>query len=248
MEPDGGGQQGGGIMGRFENVRQRGSRKRIIPCGAATAEYLRSDYLKPQHLPAHTIDAEANYSAGSNINETRFHKGFHRRHVSDIMPDAARMEAELLRDASRQARVEAQVEAATAMRERHTFNILNGEGVGRDTEFQQVGKRVLNPNGSMPEVFPLHTKQAQNRIRNSKHRFFENPAPEKEPRTANLFKEGLQTTVRESAVIGFGAGGNRRTRSVSCGAADNYAHLRELPPEPEYEPPRYGNRSQIIFG
>lgn len=62
---------------------------------AATPEYLRYDFLKPQqeswksmnrkeaaiaswaslrHLPIERVDEEANFAAASNINETRFHK------------------------------------------------------------------------------------------------------------------------------------------------------------------------------
>lgn len=239
---------GGGLLGRFENVRQRKSAKRIVPCDAATAEYLRTDYLKPQHLPIDRVDAELNYAASSNINETRFHRGFQRRHKADIQSDAARLEVELFREQAREDRVSASVEAAVAFRDRHTFNILTGEGVGRECEFREVGKRILNPRGSMEEVFDEHKREATNRIRSSKHRFFEAPAPRSEARTDNLFGEGLRDTVRETAILGFGKVGNRRTRSQSCGTSDNYAHLRHLPPGPEYEPPHYANRSQIIFG
>jgi len=239
---------GGGLLGRFENVRTKKSCKRILSCEAATAEYLRNDYLKPQHLPVDRVDSEANFAAGSNINETRFHKGFHRRHRSDIQPDAARLEVELHRDMAREDRAQASIAAAMDHKDRHTFNILTGEGVGRENEFRSVGKKVLNPFGCMQDVFGEHSKEAGIRIKNSKHRFFEAPVAQKHVRTANIFNEGLQDTFRESAVIGYGRGGNRRTRSQSCGVADNYAHLRDMPPDAAYEPPHYGNRSQIILG
>jgi len=235
-------------MGRFENVRQKKSCKKIIPCDAATACYLRADFLKPLHLPLDRVDHEANYAASSNINETRFHKGFHRRHKSDIQPDAARLEVELYRDFAREDRVHAQVSAAREMKEKHTFNILTGEGIGREAEFREIGKKVLNPMGSMQEVFEDHGKDVQNRVRNSKHRFFEYPAATREVRASHLLNEGLTQTQRESAILGYGRGGNSRTRSQSCGASDNYAHLRELPPVAGYEPPHHGNRSQIVFG
>uniref|UniRef100_A0A7S2AX36 Uncharacterized protein n=1 Tax=Alexandrium andersonii TaxID=327968 RepID=A0A7S2AX36_9DINO len=240
--------QGGGILGRFENVTTKRSAKRIIGCEAATAEYLRHDFLKPQHLPIERVDYEANLAPASNIHETRFHKGFQRRHRSDIQQDAARLEAEVAREAAREERARASMEATKAFRDRYTFNILTGEGSGRECEFRQIGKKIVNSEGSMEATFQEHHKDATNRIRNSKHRFFEHPAPEKEDRCANLFNEGLRDTVRESAVLGYGTSGVRRTRSQSCGVSDNYAHLRSLPREPDYEPPVYGNRSQIIFG
>jgi len=239
---------GGGLLSRFDNVTTKRSAKRIIACDAATAEYLRSDFLKPQHLPIERVDQEANFAAGSSLQETRFHRGFQRRHRSDIQPDAARMEMELSRDMAREERARASVEATKAYRERYTFNILTGEGSGRECEFRQVGKRILNPTGSMEAAFSEHPRNASNRIKSSKHRFFEHPAPQSEPRCANIFNEGLNETTRESSIIGYGNTGNRRTRSQSCGVSDNYAHLRELQPGPQYEAPHYGNRSQIILG
>merc|ERR1712061_269396 len=135
---------------------------------------------------------------------------------------------------AREDRARASVEATRAMRERHTFNILTGEGVGRECEFRQVGKKIVNPFGCMEATFAEHQKEAANRIKSSKHRFFDGTVPRPE-RTDNIFNEGLTETVRESAIIGYGSTGNRRVRSQSCGTADNYAHLSRLPPAPEYE-------------
>mmetsp|Transcript_44837 Transcript_44837/g.83724 ORF Transcript_44837/g.83724 Transcript_44837/m.83724 type:complete len:250 (+) Transcript_44837:105-854(+) len=240
--------QGGGILGRFENVRVKKSSKKTVTCDAATPEYLRHDFLKPQHLPIERVDEEANFIATSNINETRFHKGFHRRHQADIQQDAARLEHEAARENARQDRAIAQATAAQQFRSKCTFNILTGEGLGRECEFRQVGKKILNPYGSMQATFSEHDKEERHRVKNSKHRFFEHPSPEKEVRTANLFNEGLRQTVRESAVLGYGRSGVARTRARSCGVADNFVHLQALPPEPDYEVPRNGNASQIILG
>lgn len=240
--------QGGGILGRFENVRTKKSAKKIVTCDAATPEYLRNDFLKPVHLPIERVDEEANFAATSDIRETRFHKGFHRRHQADIQSDAARLEAEAAREYVREERAYQQAEAAKLFREKHTFNILTGEGSGRECEFRHVGKKILNPYGSMEATYAEHDKDARNRIKNSKHRFFEYPAPAKEERTATLFNEGLKDTVRETAVLGYGRSGNARTRATSCGVSDNYVHLRALPPDPDYEQPRHANASQIIFG
>lgn len=239
----------GGILGRFENVRERKSAKRIIQCSAATPAFTQHDYLKPQHLPADQVDHEANYAPTGNINETKFHKGFQRRHRADIQPDAARMEAEISREIAREQRAIASVEAAKLMKEKVTFNILTGEGVGRECEFRQVGKKIVNPFGCMEATFGEHARDASNRMKNSKHRYFEYPAVQpQQDRQETLFKEGLHHTQRQTAILGYGSQGVRRTRTQSCGASDNYAHLRALPPEPAYEQQHYGNRSQIIFG
>lgn len=240
--------QGGGILGRFENVRQQKSAKKIIACDAATPEYCRNDFLKPKHLPIESVDEEANFVASSNINETRFHKGFHRRHRSDIQSDAARLETEAAREIVREERNYAQAEAARQFREKHTFNIITGEGTGRECEFRHVGKKIVNPFGCMEAVFSEHQRDASNRLKNSKHRFFEYPAPPSEERATSIFNEGLKESTRETAILGYGRNGTRRTRGLSCGVADNYVHLRALPPDPEYEPPRPRNASQIVFG
>merc|ERR1719230_2270475 len=102
------------------------SAKKIITCDAATPEYLRNDFLKPVHLPIERVDDDGNFAATSDMRETRFHKGFHRRHQADIMSDAARLEAEM----AREERAQQQAEATRMFREKHTFNILTGEGSG----------------------------------------------------------------------------------------------------------------------
>jgi len=239
---------GGGIMGRFENVKTTRSCKKMIPCDASTSEYHRNDFLKPQHLPIDRCDAELNFATGPNLQETRFHKGFHRRHQADIQQDAARLEAELIRDMTREERAQATINATRAFKERHTFNILTGEGVGRENEFRQVGKKVLNPTGTMSAIFGEHERAAANRMKASKHRFFEPDVPQKESRAATIFNEGLTHTTREAAIIGYGRCGKSRTRSQSVGAYDNYAHTRHVPEPQPYEPPHHGNRSQIILG
>jgi len=253
-------QYGGGILGRFENVRQKKSNKKMIPCDAATSEYLRADYLKPCHLPVDRVDDELNFGASSNMHETRFHKGFHRRHQSDIQQDAARMEAELTKDYTRDHRAHASAQATMDYKERHTFNILTGEGMGRESEFRSVGKKILNPFGCMDAVYAEHNKDASNRIKNSKHRFFEYQETQQDPsatmraqvaqqeRARAIFNEGMTQTNRETVVLGYGNNGKRRTRLQSVGVADNFAHLSAVPPEPEYEAPRPRNASQILFG
>lgn len=238
----------GGILGRFENVRTKKSTKRLIECDAGTPEYVRNDFLKPQHLPLDTVDQEINYSTTCNINETRFHKGFQRRHKADIQPDAARLELELTRAITREERAQASVEATIKFKEDNTFNILTGKGTGREGEFRQLGKKIINPAGCMESAYAEHTRDASHRIKNSKHRFFEHPAPQNDERSRKLYNEGLSENARETAILGYGASISRRTRSQSCGTADNYAHLRALPPEPCFEQPHDKNRSRIVFG
>jgi hypothetical protein len=245
------GEPSGGILGRFENVRERKSAKKIIQCAAATPAFSQHDYLKPTHLPVDRVDHEANYCPTSNINETKFHKGFSRRNKADIQQDAARLEAEVMRDLVREDRARASVAATMEAKEKVTFNILTGDGVGRESEFRQVGKKIVNPYGCMEATYGEHAKDASNRIKNSKHRFFEHPMAnsyEKRDRQENIFKEGLHHTKRESAILGYGSAGVRRVRSQSCGTSDNFAHLRALPAEPSYEAQHYGNYSQIILG
>jgi len=239
----------GGILGRFENVRERKSAKKIIQCAAATPAFTKHDYLKPVHLPVDRVDHEANYAPTSNINETKFHKGFSRRNKADIQPDAARLEAEVMRDMAREDRARASVNATIEAKEKVTFNILTGEGVGRECEFRQVGKKIVNAYGCMEATYGEHARDGSNRMKASKHRFFEHTAalPTFE-RQENIFKEGLHHTKRETAILGYGNAGVRRVRSQSTGASDNYAHLRMLPPEPMYEQSHNGNYSQIILG
>merc|ERR1712232_148769 len=229
-------------------VRTKKSCKRIISCDAATPAYLSNDFLKPQHLPIDRIDQELNYHATSNMNDTRFHRGFHRRHKADIQQDAARMEVEVHREMAREARAQASIEATREHKAKHTFNILTGEGDGRECEFRQIGKKVVNPYGCMEGVFGEHAKDSTNRLKNSKHRFFQHDAVPKFERMKNQFDEGLVTTKRETAILGYGSSGVSRSRTRSVGAPDNFSHTRGPHKEADWEAPHYGNRSQIIFG
>eukprot|EP00929_Paragymnodinium_shiwhaense_P113270 TRINITY_DN81532_c0_g1_i1.p1 TRINITY_DN81532_c0_g1~~TRINITY_DN81532_c0_g1_i1.p1 ORF type:complete len:250 (-),score=37.07 TRINITY_DN81532_c0_g1_i1:65-814(-) len=238
----------GGLLGRFENVRTKRSCKRNVICDAATPAYFREDFLKPTHMPIDRVDQEANYHALPNVNETRFHRGFQRRNMADIQSDAARLEHEVHKEMARESRAQASIEAARIHKATHTFNILTGEGEGRDPEFREVGKKIVNPYGCMEAVFADHSKDSTNRIKNSKHRFFQHDAGPKVDRMKNLFNEGLNTTVRETAILGYGSAGVRRSRSVSTGVCDNFAHVRGHHPSPDWEKPHYGNASQIIFG
>merc|ERR1712232_448847 len=100
----------------------------------------------------------------------------------------------------------------------------------------------------MEAVFAEHAKDCNNRIKNSKHRFFQHDAPQKFERMKNQFHEGLMDTKRETAILGYGSSGVSRSRTRSVGVADNFSHTRGMHREPEWEPPHYGNRSQIILG
>jgi hypothetical protein len=240
---------GGGILGRFENVRSKKSQKQIIVCGAATPHYQNDDFLKPQHYPIDKVDEYNNYSATSNLQETRFHRGFQRRNQADIQQDVARMETELARERLRDDRDRATVQATLDWREKNTFNILSGEGVGRESEFRQVGKKIVNPFQCMEAVYSEHARDATNRLRQSKdHRVFEHPLPDTEARAKAIFGEGLKETKRETCVLGYGNTGKRRIRVESQGVADNFAHLRAESTRQEYEKPFHGNRSQILLG
>jgi len=159
------------------------------------------------------------------------------------------MEAEIIREQAREDRAIMAVNATREMKEKVTFNILTGEGVGRECEFRQVGKKIVNAYGCMEATFGEHGRDAANRMKNSKHRYFEYPnVPQSYERQDTIFKEGLHHTKRESAILGYGNSGVRRVRSQSCGTSDNFAHLRAMPPEAPYETGRHGTHSQIILG
>lgn len=239
---------GGGILGRFENVRTKKSNKRIISCDAATPAYLRDDFLKPAHFPIDRVDQELNFHATSNMNETRFHRGFHRRHKADIQQDAPRLELEVHREMARDARAQASIEATREHKATHIFNILTGEGDGRECEFRHLGKRVVNPYGLMEAVYAEHGKDGTNRLKNSKHRFFQHDAEPKFERMKNQFHEGLVHTKRETAVLGYGSSGVSRTRMTSVGTSDNFGHIKGPHKENDWEKGHHGNHSQIVFG
>jgi hypothetical protein len=235
----------GGLLARWENIRIPPSSKKMVDCQAAKPEYKRHEYLKHSD----TSDVQGtNYHAGPNIMETRFHRGFHRRHQSEIRQDGARVEMEQVRERRRDQRANQQVNAAIAYRQNVTFDPLTGEGSGREDEFRQVGKKILNPHGNMKDVFLEHHRDQLNRQRNSKHRFFEYPAPPvADHRGATMFNEGYVGTQKESVVLGYG-NANPRTKVESVGTYDNFSHTQLKDRSVQYEPIVDRNKSQIIFG
>mmetsp|Transcript_8078 Transcript_8078/g.17060 ORF Transcript_8078/g.17060 Transcript_8078/m.17060 type:complete len:248 (-) Transcript_8078:120-863(-) len=241
-------EQSGGLLGRWENVRTRPSMKKMVPCEAATAEYMRHEYLKPQHLPASHVDGACNYAAAPDMNSTRFHRGFQRKHRADIQSDAPRLAMELQRDYQREQDAQMRAALGREMQEKHTFNILTGEGTGRESEFRAQGKRIVNPFGCMPAVYADHDREAQGRMRASKHRYFDHNQPEpSDLRSRTLFDEGLVHTKKESTIIGYGHT-IPRCKSHSAGVADNFAHTRSLRPAEQWEERADMNSSQIVFG
>lgn len=241
---------GGGLLGRWENVRTRPSMKRMVPCDAATAEHTRYEYLKPQHLPGTHVDDACNFVPGPDMNGTRFHRGFHRRHKADIQVDAPRLEMEQQRELQREAELDLRAQVTREMKDKHTFNIITGEGVGRESEFRAQGKRIVNPFGSMPATFAEHEKEAASRMKSSKHRYFDHNGPmTNDQRMKTLLNEGMTETKRGTSIIGYGTSQLPRNRSQSTGVADNYAHLRAMQPEPQYEQRSAGHSaSQIVLG
>jgi len=235
----------GGLLARWENIRIPPSSKRMVHCAASTPEYARHEYLN--HSDTAKI-AETNYTAGPNIMETRFHRGFHRRHQSDIRQDAMRLQFEQERERRRDERTDFQVAAAREYRDKVTFDPLTGEGAGREGEFRQVGKKILNPHCNMTDVFAEHHRDARSRMRNGKHRFFEYPPPPvADGRQQMLFNEGYTRTQKESCVLGYG-NGNPRTKLDSVGTYDNFAHQQMRERTKQYEPMVDRNKSQIILG
>lgn len=221
----------GGLLGRFENMRERPSRKKIVTCDAATPEYLRHDFLKvangrPRTSANINVSHSYNYHPSSDLQETKFHRGFQRRAKADIQSDAARLDRELAQQWAREERDRAAIQIAKEMKNRCTFNILTGEGVGRECEYQPVGKRIVNPFGCMEAVFAEHARDTSNRTRQSGHRFFEVPAGSPgDPRSLRLYNDGLSNAQRQVAIIGSPASRlPARLRGASVGVADNFAH------------------------
>lgn len=237
----------GGLLGRWAHLKLAQSSKRIVDCAASQPQYLEWDFLKPTNLPPGQVSATCNYLPSSNLCETRFHRGFQRRMKCDIQPDAPRLAREAELEQLRTEIDERSIAVTRDMKEKVTFNVLTGEGVGRESEFRKTGKRILNPAGSMETIFMEHDKDTQNRVKNSKHRFFEYPPPQEYERARNLVGEGLVVTERQSMVIGYGDGAPR-SKHPSYGVPDNFAHLRGNARPPEWEQGVHKNKSQIVLG
>lgn len=237
----------GGLLGRWNNLSAAQSSKRIVDCAASRCEYSSWDFLKPTNLPSGQVSAACNYLPSSNLRETRFHRGFQRRMQCDIASDAPRLAREAELEAQREELQAISAAVTMDMKEKVTFNLLTGEGVGRESEWRKTGKKILNPAGVMETIFMEHDKDTRNRQRSSKHRIFEDPTPEKPARTVNLVREGLVATDRQSMIIGYGDGAPR-SKHPSYGVPDNYAHLRGGAGPPEWEKVKDKNKSQIIFG
>ena len=64
-----------------------------------------------------------------DIRDTRFHRGFQRRHQSDIRQDAPRLSKEFGKQVGRDTADRARVDGWHNYKEDYTFNLLNGEGI-----------------------------------------------------------------------------------------------------------------------
>ncbi|KAF4653573.1 hypothetical protein FOL47_010435, partial [Perkinsus chesapeaki] len=150
------------------------------------------------------------------------------------------------RDARRESLARSSVEAALLNARECPFNILTGEGGDRDREFRGVGKAIVNPTQSMTAVFAEHYRDEVNRMRASKHRFFEpfQDAPSV-GRATQLDREGFTVSQRESMIIGTVPG---RHRLKSIGIDDNFGHTRARFPEYAKEAMVDKNKSQIELG
>lgn len=241
------GPSSGGLLGRWAGLKTVQSSKRMLDCAASQPQYRDWDFLKPQHFPRETATRELNYNPAPDVRETRFHRGFHRRPMAAIQSDAPRLEREQQLEERREMIAQQAVEVARDMKEKVTFNVLTGEGVGREEEFKKVGKRIINPTGTMEQIFMEHEADDITRQRSSKHRYFQHPAPEKLERTRNLVEEGLVHTKRESMIIGYGDGAPRLKRE-SVGVPDNFAHMRGRARPVIWEETVDKNRSQIQLG
>ncbi|CAD7944494.1 unnamed protein product [Amoebophrya sp. A25] len=237
-----------GIFSRFEARPQRKPSSKMIlrHLPSATPEYTVYNYLQPSGL--NDGEAPPNYHPAPDIRQTRFHRGFHRRHQSDIRQDAPRIQRERdIRD-GKDSTDQRTVEGWDNYTKDYTFNLLSGEGKGRDAEFKAIGKRVVNPMHDY-SVYDEHDKDQRNRLRQGMNRFFEYPPPNTSAnRHAQLVSQGFLNSKPENVIIGYSHDAAPRLKMRSQGVADNFSHLQDASGVRVFAPVRERNKSQIVFG
>lgn len=132
--------EGGGLLARFDRIVARPSMKKQFlddPRMCCKCHYQDKDFLVGGGSFTNDV---MQYSPSPNINETKFHKGFHKRPQAAIGQDIDRLRLEMQRENRRDERVLRQTIAAKAMLQHDTFNPLTGEGKGRECEFPQLGR------------------------------------------------------------------------------------------------------------
>mmetsp|Transcript_8066 Transcript_8066/g.19494 ORF Transcript_8066/g.19494 Transcript_8066/m.19494 type:complete len:343 (+) Transcript_8066:74-1102(+) len=239
-----------GLLARFEaRPRKAPSSKMILShLPAATAEHTRYNYLKPNGI-ADGSQETFNYHPSCDIRDTRFHRGFQRRHQSDIRQDAPRLQKEFGKQIGRDTADRARVDGWHNYKEDYTFNLLNGEGRGRDAEFKAIGKRVINPVHDHAGVFDEHDRDQRNRHRQSMNRFYEYPPMQPSANRENqIVAQGFISSNPETVIIGYSPDAAPRLKMRSQGAAENFAHLQDASGVRQFAPVRERNKSQIIFG
>ncbi|CAD7965811.1 unnamed protein product [Amoebophrya sp. A25] len=240
---------------RFEApsaVMRPGGSKLILshlPC-AQPAYVVKGDYLK---TTAGTNSATGNYLPTPNSQETRFHRGFYRRPQSEIRQDFSRLQREAKIQQKRDEYDEKVQEGWRAYQRDYTFNVLTGEGNGREGEFTNIGRRThrITAAGGTAALFAEHDKDTRIRERNSHLRYSGYPPsfPTKNQAAAQA-SDGFLQTQRESVIIGYPRiDAAKRIRLPSQGARDTLgSHLHDDPVLPDYPPNVGKTRSQIIFG
>lgn len=212
---------------------------------AATAEFSNYDYLKPNQI----VSTEMNYYPTADLRQTRFHRGFQRRHQSDIRQDAQRLTLEENRQIKGEDRDRAIQDNWKAYKQDYKFNLLSGEGVGRDGEFKQVGKRILNPTHQNSAIFAEHGNEELRRLQQSRNRYGQYPPPEPSAyQSSQKAAEGFINSKKQTIILGYDPNNAPRFKLPSQGVADNFRHMRDQQEQPKYKAPKHKNFSQIQFG
>ncbi|CAD7972742.1 unnamed protein product [Amoebophrya sp. A120] len=246
------GPQTAGLLARFEagprHKRSQSSKMILSHLPAATPEYTKYNYLKPSGIATGSQET-FNYHPTSDLRDTRFHRGFQRRHQTDIRQDAPRLNREYTVQQDRDARDEKRVEGWNNYTQDYTFNLLNGEGRGREAEFKSIGKRVINPVHDHAGCYEEHDRDQRNRGRQSMNRFYEYPPMRPSANRENqIVSQGFINSKPETVIIGYSTDAAPRLKMRSQGAQDNFAHLQDSSGVRNFAPRGDRNKSQIIFG
>ncbi|CAD7973762.1 unnamed protein product [Amoebophrya sp. A120] len=243
-----------GMNARFDTLPLNPmSSKRILnhlPCAipqyVSDGDYLQQELASSASSVALPVRGR-NYLPGPDLRETRFHMGFQRRAQSEIRQDAPRLQRELQIQTNRDNYFQSVQDGWKNYKEDYTFNVLNGEGYGREGEFLQVGRRLLKGPNSV--LFSEHEKEKQMRERGGPFRYHAYPPmlPSKNQEKA-LASDGFLQTKRESVIIGYPRiDAAKRIKLPSQGTREIYAHLQDGATQ-AYYPPTTKTRSQIVFG
>eukprot|EP00743_Colponemidia_sp_Colp-15_P002686 GILK01002911.1.p1 GENE.GILK01002911.1~~GILK01002911.1.p1 ORF type:complete len:204 (+),score=26.53 GILK01002911.1:42-653(+) len=197
------------MLARWQDDTPVRSGKRIIP---KPAQFEKWDFLK-----AHPTGADL--KSAPSLNETKFGKGFHRRNYDVIAQDKSRIIQERNRVEQSRTGEEKRVQNYAQWKESNTFNLLTGEGVGREKDYRRTGLKA--PDGATKDQLAKNNKLENDiRMRTSELRFF---LPQEEGARRKQSLDIPSTTVRKSAVLGYVKG-----VLPSLGVKDNFMYNHGL--------------------